>query len=918
MKRILIVDDNEQNLYLLRTLLAGSGYAVESAVNGAEALQRARAQLPDMIISDVLMPVMDGFTLCRHWKQDERLKAIPFVVYTANYTDDQDEVFALKLGADVFIRKPAEPAELVQKIKTVLESAERKPPLPRQPELKDEEESFQLYSERLSNMLEKKLKDLEQVQADAEKIAADRRLLKALSDAQSRFILNAEPRVLFDQLLTDLLALTGSEYGFIGEILHDSEGNPYLRTLAISNIAWNEKWRKFYEENAPQGLEFNNYKTLFGAVITSGQPVISNDPANDPRSGGLPQGHPPLKKFLGLPFYRQAEFVGMVGIANRPNGYDEHLVEYLKPFLTTCTNMIEAVRSEQRRNQAEEALRESEARIKAIVDTAVDGIVTIDARGVVKSVNPAAETIFGYRSGEVIGQNVNILMPSPHREQHDSYIDNYLKTGKSKIIGVGRETVGLRKDGTEFPIRLAISDVRLQDRRLFTGIVRDITARKTAEAKLDEMLARVQKGRDDLLAIMNMLHLGIVTVDPGGRVEFVNETAQNIINEGHATIVGKNWTELLALNSEDRARLADMFKRPPQDRKKLETQLETHQGRRYWMEIEVRDDPRSPQRKLLVLYDMSEIYDLRRLLDKRARFHDLVGKSGPMQAVYERIQEVSTVDWTVLIEGETGTGKELVARATHSASRRKDEPFVAINCAGLADTLLTSQLFGHRRGAFTGAVEDQKGMFEVAHGGTLFLDEIGDISRNMQNSLLRVLEQKEITRVGETNPRQVDVRILAATHRNLNREVQNGNFRQDLLYRLRVARIALPPLRERREDIPLLVGTFLNQSRAATGKPVTEVSDAAMGRLMDHRWPGNVRELKSAVDFAVLQCKGSHIEIENLPPEIREKGYGGHTERILAALEQTGGSRTRAARLLGISRATFYRRLEKLGIDPSG
>jgi DNA-binding NtrC family response regulator len=223
-------------------------------------------------------------------------------------------------------------------------------------------------------------------------------------------------------------------------------------------------------------------------------------------------------------------------------------------------------------------------------------------------------------------------------------------------------------------------------------------------------------------------------------------------------------------------------------------------------------------------------------------------------------------------------------------------------------------------------------MFEVAHGGTLFLDEIGDISRNMQNSLLRVLEQKEITRVGETNPRKVDVRILAATHRNLNQEVQNGNFRQDLLYRLRVARIALPPLRERREDIPLLVGTFLNQSRAATGKPVTEVSDAAMGRLMDHRWPGNVRELKSAVDFAVLQCKGSHIEIENLPPEIREKGYGGQpgadkfgadihrseTERILAALEQTGGSRTRAARLLGISRATFYRRLEKLGIDPSG
>jgi DNA-binding NtrC family response regulator len=303
-----------------------------------------------------------------------------------------------------------------------------------------------------------------------------------------------------------------------------------------------------------------------------------------------------------------------------------------------------------------------------------------------------------------------------------------------------------------------------------------------------------------------------------------------------------------------------------------------------------------------------------------------VGKSEVMQDVYTLIQEVSQVDWTVLIEGETGTGKELTARAIHSASHRRDRPFVAVNCAGLADSLLTSQLFGHRRGAFTGAVEDHQGVFEAAHGGILFLDEVGDISKNMQTSLLRVLEETQITRLGETKPRKVDVRVLAATHRNLTEEVKRGNFRPDLLYRLRIARITLPPLGKRREDIPLLCETFLGQSRAATGKTVETLSDEALRTLLQYDWPGNVRELKSAVDYATLHCKGAVIVAEDLPPEIRSPEPGlpaaaqeplDERQRILAALKQAEGSRTRAARLLGMSRATFYRRLEKLKIKPS-
>ncbi len=788
---------------------------------------------------------------------------------------------------------------------------------PREQNMSDLEKLRQQIAE-LEQSLEKELEQRRSIEASQD-------LLQVLSHVQSQFILDVEPRVLFDRLLTDLLSLTESEYGFIGEVLWSDNGDPYLRAHAITNIAWNEKWMQFYRENAPKGMVFTNLKTLFGAVMTSGRPVISNDPANDARRGGLPEGHPALNAFLGLPIYRGDKLVGMIGIANRPNGYDDELVTYLEPFLATCASMIESVRTDHLRRTAEEALAGSEARIQAIVNTAVDAIVTIDERGIVQAFNPAAEQIFGYSAGEVIGQNVSMLMPSPHREKHDSYIARYLQTGESRIIGIGREVDALRKDGTTFPVELALSEVPTGIGRLFTGILRDITERKEAEAKLDDMLREVKKGHDDLLSLMNMLELGIVALDEDGCITFINETAQKLTGRSQSELLKKPWTEVFSLEKEEWALVKALFTSPPERREKIQVQVECRKGRRYWLEIEVQDDPRTSDRKILVLYDMTEVYDLRRLLEKRARFHDLVGKSDVMQDVYTRIQEVSQVDWTVLIEGETGTGKELTARAIHSASHRRDKPFVAVNCAGLADSLLTSQLFGHKRGAFTGAVEDHQGVFEAAHGGILFLDEVGDISKNLQTSLLRVLEEKQITRLGETKPRKVDVRVLAATHRDLTDEVKKGTFRPDLLYRLRIARITLPPLRERREDIPLLVESFLGQSRAATGKSVETLSDEALRTLLQYDWPGNVRELKSAVDYATLHCKGPIIVAEDLPREVRysdpaqpaSKEPQDERQRILAALEEAEGSRTRAARLLGMSRATFYRRLEKLNIKPS-
>jgi DNA-binding NtrC family response regulator len=342
----------------------------------------------------------------------------------------------------------------------------------------------------------------------------------------------------------------------------------------------------------------------------------------------------------------------------------------------------------------------------------------------------------------------------------------------------------------------------------------------------------------------------------------------------------------------------------------------------------VRDDPQAPDRHILLLYDVTEIHQLRQTIDE-SRYGRMLGNCEPMRELYRLIDDVARGDWTVLIEGETGVGKELVAHSIHAASPRKDGPFIAVNSAGLSESLLASQLFGHRKGAFTGAVSDQEGFFEAAHGGTLFLDEIGDLPLSMQASLLRVLQEKEITRLGETRMRKVDVRILAATHKDLANEVNEGRFREDLLYRLRVARLYVPALRERKADIPLLVEAFLCQSYHFSSRAQPRFGAEALQCLMNYDWPGNVRELKACVDYAVIHSKGECVNPQDLPPEFCQgaasavvepepmAAEGDERGRILAALKKSRGNRQQAAKLLGISRATFYRRLTELDISPN-
>jgi DNA-binding NtrC family response regulator len=269
----------------------------------------------------------------------------------------------------------------------------------------------------------------------------------------------------------------------------------------------------------------------------------------------------------------------------------------------------------------------------------------------------------------------------------------------------------------------------------------------------------------------------------------------------------------------------------------------------------------------------------------------------------------------------------LVARGIHEASPRQAGAFIAVNSAGLSESLLASQLFGHLKGAFTGATTDQQGFFEAAAGGTIFLDEIGDLPFPMQAAMLRVLQEHEITRLGETHARSIDVRVIAATHKDLVAEAAAGRFREDLLFRLRVARIHIPPLRERKTDIPLLAEHFIRSASRQAGKAVDALHADALQCMLAYDWPGNIRELRSCIDFALIHCQGAKIQPTDLPPEIRglrpaatqEAGAspaftGDERQRVLQAIEKAGGNRLRAAKLLGISRATFYRRMQELGL----
>jgi len=574
---------------------------------------------------------------------------------------------------------------------------------------------------------------------------------------------------------------------------------------------------------------------------------------------------------------------------------------------------------EQRIHERTTELQAHKHQLALIVENSTDAILSCDATGHIVSWNAGADRMFGYSAGEAIGRPCWFLAPDDVQTRQEEIVRRLLLGEQVEHL----ETRQRHQDGRIVHVSMSLSPLRDPQGKIagFSAILRDVSHTVAERAMLRHSESRHR-------AVLNLLRIGSLELDEDGTVVFASAVCARLLQPRDPQLVGRRWDEVLPLDAETSAKLGQLLASPTEQRNPIFCRWESG-GQRFWAELEVRIAPEDPRRRVVLLYDVTELERLRLRLGTQERAQ-LVGDSAPMQELYRSLEQVAQGNWTVLIEGETGSGKELVARSIHAMSPRAAGPFVAVNCAGLTESLLASQLFGHRKGAFTGAATDQVGLFESAAGGTLFLDEIGDIPPNTQVVLLRALQEREIIRVGDARARSVDVRVLVATHHDLEAAVRRGQFREDLLYRIRVARIQVPPLRARMEDLGLLSSLFIAQARLESGKPVVGLAPEAAELMQRYGWPGNVRELKNAIDHAVIRTRGQVLQVDDLPPELHRARAGGRSARrasgapggapiderqeILRAIRMAAGHKKRAAALLGVSRATLYRRLKQHGI----
>ncbi len=431
-------------------------------------------------------------------------------------------------------------------------------------------------------------------------------------------------------------------------------------------------------------------------------------------------------------------------------------------------------------------------------------------------------------------------------------------------------------------------------------------------------LENILADKKNLERILDNLMEGIIAHDKGRHILFFNRAAEEITGYRKAEILGKDCHEAFG-GPFCGGRCA--FSGEAQDswtHTDYPLNIVTKQGdvRRLEMSVTGMTDEAGCFMGVLAAFrDVTDLIGLQIQQGKLHSFAGIIGQDPKMLRVFEQIRELAANDYPVHIAGETGTGKELVATAIHNESRRGGGPFVPVNCAALPEGTLESELFGHVKGAFTGAMRDKKGRFELAHGGTLLLDEVGDLPRLVQAKLLRVLQDGVFERVGAEKTLSVDVRLISATHRDLKREVERGNFREDLYYRINVVPLYLPPLRKRKNDIPLLAEHLLGKA-SEKGRAVPGLSKEALAIMMDYPWPGNVREFQSAIRFALVKSKGRLIQPGHLPLELKQwqdnrpsRGPSRKLdpESVRIALARTGGNKAKAARILGVGRATLYR-----------
>jgi PAS domain S-box-containing protein len=783
------------------------------------------------------------------------------------------------------------------------------------------------------------------------------RLQKRLRKARQ----SAEERHHFEALLAELLA--AFVYLPVGEV--DQAIDQWLVRLReflevdqilISEISPDQT--QYYTTHStagrgiapfPTSIDRNTFPWLTQQIRSEINVVLSRIPGDLPAEASAERQYCleiGLKSSLSIPLSIRGSSIGVLMLCSFRSyrAWPKELVSRLQIVGESFASAIA-------RKRAEAEVIESRARLAGIIESAMDGIITVDESQRIILFNGAAEAMFGCSEAEALGQPIERFLPGGFRNVHSEHFPGFGETKVTRrAMGELGAFHGLHADDHEFPIEASISQVEAGGQKLYTVILRDITFREQAEKALREsekqfrLLADAtpvliwQSGVDKLCTYFNRNWL-----------EFTGRTFEQELGNG--------WTE--GVHPDDYARCLQVYNEAFDRRElfEMEYRLCRNDGEYRWLLdrgvplfasdgafagylggcIDITERKRAEEGLYAALTEVSELKNqlqaeniyLQEEIRLTHNFDEIIGNSDALKYVLYKVEQVAAADTTVLILGETGTGKELIARAIHQASPRKDRPLVKVNCAALPANLIESELFGHEKGAFTGAQARKIGRFELANGGTLFLDEIGELPLELQPKLLRILQDGEYERVGGPKTIKVNVRVIAATNRDLQLEVPKGLFREDLWYRLNVFPITVPPLRNRKGDIPMLVNFFINQFSRKMGRGIKSVEPATMKVLQNYGWPGNIRELSNVIERAVINTQGSVLQLADKLAPAQETGNHSanrksfeelEREIILQRLEQTnwkisgpGG----AANSLGLNPSTLRTRMIKLGIQRS-
>ncbi|MBI5570213.1 MAG: sigma 54-interacting transcriptional regulator [Desulfomonile tiedjei] len=655
---------------------------------------------------------------------------------------------------------------------------------------------------------------------------------------------------------------------------------------------------------------------LHTEACLTGSPVFENDFPDSRLIKPVSEEQTRLRNVLFAPMVLEGKALGLIVLANKPE-------KFTAEDARSATQLADFAALAWANSRISEALEHSEARLRSIVQTSNEAIFYADSTGKTVLWNRGAEKIFGYSADEMIGKPLNVIAPNPDDDPDRVSIAEFFASWESIPSDFPLEMICHRKDGTEFPAELFLASWETRDGSFFTGIVRDITQKKQAERRLQESEERFR-------AIFRSARDCIFLKDADLRYALVNPFMENLLELPEQSIVGRDDEELFGPEAAARTRPVDLR---VLEGETVETEHAiTVAGRRvFFFDLKV---PLSDAEGKIV-----GICGISRDITDRRHFLDLPFPSEPetrspeMMTCLSRVRMAAKSDSVVLFTGESGSGKDYLSRYLHNHSERSTGPFFSINCAAVPSDLAESELFGHEQGAFTGAYRSSKGLLELAEGGTLLLNEICELSLPLQAKLLTFLDTWSIMRVGGRKTIKVNARIIAATNRDLAKEVEEGRFRPDLYYRLNVLNIPVPPLRERVEDIPTLVDELVGRLAADLQIPaIPEIDTLAMDKLCRYKWPGNVRELRNVIERALILSGGGPLQVDSLALQdagllgeaatfslqpgqslnvfIRDLKIGFVTE----ALRCSGGNKSATARKLGITRYSLARLMKSLGL----